>query len=220
MDRGTLKARDGNESAIVETVSRFSHRSLSLSLSLFLFFFQSVLRLSFPNSPLLAAFSSFHTPLSQFSSPTGPELYNRSPLPAADPAASALIAEIARTFVSKKKKRLGVSRRTRKIPESNNCIARIRASSSVNAFLRFLLSFFFFSKRVEFLATSRNAISFSLSHRRNLVEVLARFLFRFRECRHSLIYYAHTYTTVLFYLREFITYSARNASLCFRNAPA
>lgn len=72
--------RDGNESA--RRRARLTILvSLSLSFSLIPSSFSPSLYLSFPSSPLPAAFSSFHTPLSQFSSPTGREPYDRPPPP-------------------------------------------------------------------------------------------------------------------------------------------
>lgn len=148
------------ESAVVEPVSRFSYHSLFSSLGL-------SLCLSFPSSPLLAAFSSFHTPLSQFSSPTGPELYNRPPPP---PKPSLrFIAEIARTLAiashREKKRRLDVSRGQERPRRSDNSrvshsrvLFRQRPAGAVTAadFFAFA-TFFFSSRRAEF--HRRNAIS-------------------------------------------------------------
>jgi len=217
MHRGTLTARDGNESAVVETVSRFSHRSLSLSLSLFLFSSFNLFYV-YPFLTLLSwrPFPRFTLRFRNFPVPRGPNF--TIDLPSRRRTLCVYRGNSANVRIEKRNTSAFHRGQERFPSRIIALLAFTRALPSMHFYVSF--SLFFFSNRVEFLATLRNAISFSLSHRHNLVEVLARFLFRSRECRHSLIYYAHTYTTVLFYLKEFITYSARNASLCFRNAPA
>lgn len=91
-------------------------------------------------------------------------------------------------------------------------VAYIHVKFSVN--ISIIVKFFvFFSYLQESWVALNCGISFS--PRYYFTKVLSCFPFRSLGCRHFLIYYAHI--MVLLYLREFITYSARSASLCFRN---
>lgn len=197
---------------VVEPVSRFS---VSLSLSLSLFFTSLLSVYVYPFLTLLSwrPFPRFTLRFRNSLESHGFRTLQSTSLPPLH-----FIAETAFAIVSYRQKgnASAFSRGQERAPGRMIRVAGIRASSSINGAVADLFVFFFF-----FLSFPGELNFLQLRGMRYYFHYRPVTISRRGSCPFSfsfdLIYYAHI--TVLLYLGEFITYSARSAPLCFRNAP-